>query len=316
MRRATRRMAAPADGPLLAGIMGHNLCLDIFGGPSPEEAAAGLTAHGEASVAPYAIEANGSVVIARADLPHAGLSVERRLELRRSTVEITETVDEPDGVRSADRLDPARHARTAVSQERRDRVPRIGNPFESVRRRVRTSGLSRSRRRLRLATCTASDGGGTVDLRRFTDAPASSAYTAHLMDQSRAEAFFVGLRSGSPARVRLRQWRRADFPWMGIWEENRSRPASPWNGREITRGMEFGVSPFPETRRADDRARAPVRHTDVSLDPGAQPGDRRVPNRGVAGHAGTRCASVEPPRVFCGAKRLATSGCLRYGAPP
>ena len=37
---------------------------------------------------------------------------------------------------------------------------------------------------------------------------------------------------------------------MGIWEENRSRPASPWNGREITRGMEFGVSPFPETRRA------------------------------------------------------------------
>ena len=36
---------------------------------------------------------------------------------------------------------------------------------------------------------------------------------------------------------------------MGIWEENRSRPASPWNGREITRGMEFGVSPFPETRR-------------------------------------------------------------------
>ncbi len=40
-----------ADGRLLAGIMGHNLCLDIFGGPSDAEAAAGLTAHGEASVA-------------------------------------------------------------------------------------------------------------------------------------------------------------------------------------------------------------------------------------------------------------------------
>ena len=36
---------------------------------------------------------------------------------------------------------------------------------------------------------------------------------------------------------------------MGIWEENRSRQQSPWNGREVTRGMEFGVSPFPETRR-------------------------------------------------------------------
>ena len=44
-------------------------------------------------------------------------------------------------------------------------------------------------------------------------------------------------------------WRRADFPWMGIWEENQPRPAAPWNGGAVTRGMEFGVSPFPETRR-------------------------------------------------------------------
>ena len=44
-------------------------------------------------------------------------------------------------------------------------------------------------------------------------------------------------------------WTQADFPWMGIWEENRSRQQPPWNGREVTRGMEFGVSPFPESRR-------------------------------------------------------------------
>ena len=36
---------------------------------------------------------------------------------------------------------------------------------------------------------------------------------------------------------------------MGIWDENRSRSQSPWNSSEVTRGMEFGVSPFPETRR-------------------------------------------------------------------
>ncbi len=36
---------------------------------------------------------------------------------------------------------------------------------------------------------------------------------------------------------------------MGIWEENRSRQHPPWNGQTITRGMEFGVSPFPESRR-------------------------------------------------------------------
>ena len=45
-------------------------------------------------------------------------------------------------------------------------------------------------------------------------------------------------------------WRRADFPWLGIWEENQSRTHAPWNGRAVTRGLEFGVSPMPESRRA------------------------------------------------------------------
>src|SRR5918993_4533406 len=44
-----------ADASLLAGIMGHNLCLDIFGGPSASEAAAGFPVHGEASTARFTI---------------------------------------------------------------------------------------------------------------------------------------------------------------------------------------------------------------------------------------------------------------------
>src|SRR5688572_4854391 len=39
-----------AEAKLLAGIMGRNLCLDLFGGPSAEGAAAGMTVHGESSV--------------------------------------------------------------------------------------------------------------------------------------------------------------------------------------------------------------------------------------------------------------------------
>ncbi len=39
--------------------MGHNLCLDIFGGPSAEEFAAGLQPHGEASIVPYELVASG-----------------------------------------------------------------------------------------------------------------------------------------------------------------------------------------------------------------------------------------------------------------
>ena len=40
-------------------------------------------------------------------------------------------------------------------------------------------------------------------------------------------------------------FRRQDFPWMTIWEENRSRQSTPWNGRTQARGMEFGTTPFP-----------------------------------------------------------------------
>src|SRR5215831_2922863 len=44
---------AAIDAKLLAGIMGHNVCLDIFGGPSNEEVAAGITPHGEGALVPY-----------------------------------------------------------------------------------------------------------------------------------------------------------------------------------------------------------------------------------------------------------------------
>src|SRR5215212_1222834 len=69
------------DAILLAGIMGHNLCLDIFGGPSDAEAAAGLTPHGEASVVPYELTVAGTIMTTAADLPSAGLRVAREIAL-------------------------------------------------------------------------------------------------------------------------------------------------------------------------------------------------------------------------------------------
>src|SRR4051812_24200232 len=53
---------AGVESKLLAGIMGHNLCLDIFGGPSDEEYAAGLQPHGEASVATYELDRTASEI--------------------------------------------------------------------------------------------------------------------------------------------------------------------------------------------------------------------------------------------------------------
>jgi hypothetical protein len=79
------------------------------------------------------------------------------------------------------------------------------------------------------------------------EAPASG-YTAHLGDPEREEAYFFAYSPQYELAFGY-VWKHSDFPWMGIWEENCSRQQSPWNGRCITRGMEFGVSPFPESRR-------------------------------------------------------------------
>jgi hypothetical protein len=91
--------------------------------------------------------------------------------------------------------------------------------------------------------------GGTEDLRRFTAANISSGYTAHLMDPTREHAFFVAF-SPRPHLAVAYIWKQRDFLWLGIWEENHSRRHLPWNGESLTLGMEFGVSPFPESRRA------------------------------------------------------------------
>jgi len=90
--------------------------------------------------------------------------------------------------------------------------------------------------------------GNQANLRRMNSVAPASTYTAHLADPEREDAYFVAF---SP-HFRLAFgciWKRSDFPWLGIWEENCSRPGLPWDGRTITRGMEFGVSPIPESRK-------------------------------------------------------------------
>jgi hypothetical protein len=239
---------AGADARLLAGIMGHNLCVDIFGGPSDEEASAGLTTHGDASVARYEIAVTGAALSMRARLPLADLRIERRVTLHRRAMNILESVE---NLTACDRpIGWTQHVT-------------LGPPFlENGLTEFRTSAT----RSKVIEHSFGNDDylvagaefdwphapridGGIADLRRFTGAPASSAYTAHLMDRAATCAFFAGF---SPA-ARLAfgyVWNRADFPWLGIWEENRSRRGLPWNGATLACGMEFGVSPMPESRCA------------------------------------------------------------------
>jgi hypothetical protein len=203
--------------------------------------------HGEASVARYEVEQSSQALVQRALLPLANLRVERRIHLSSRSIRIRESLENLSGV---DRpvawtqhvtLGPP-FLEKGVTEFRASatRSKVFERPFGSADYLEPAAEFTWP-----VAPC---PGGGTADLRRSSPAVASSAYTAHLMDPAEDTAFFVAF---SPA-VRLMfgyVWRRADFPWLGIWEENASRPQPPWTGVTLARGMEFGVSPFPETRR-------------------------------------------------------------------
>lgn len=238
---------AGSEARLLAGILGHNLCLDIFGGPSAEEEAAGIHPHGEASIATYDIDAGESRLTMGATLEEAGLRVQRHIDLDGRAVRIQESVE---NLTATDR--PVAWTQHVT----------LGPPF--LERGTTQFRASATRSKV-FETAFGGDDyltpaaefawpqaprhdGDTADLSIFTSAPVSGGYTTHLMDPDAPHAWFVAF---APA-LRLAfgyVWQRTDFPWMGIWEENHSRAAPPWNSRTLTRGMEFGVSPFPETRR-------------------------------------------------------------------
>jgi len=91
--------------------------------------------------------------------------------------------------------------------------------------------------------------GGITDLDTFPAFERSTGVTAHAVDDDRDQAYFLTWEPTSRLAFGY-VWKRADFPWISLWEENRARTNPPWNGQTITRGVEFGASPFAEGRRA------------------------------------------------------------------
>jgi hypothetical protein len=236
------------EAKLLAGIMGHNVCLDLFGVPSAEELEAGLGVHGEGPVAAYEIGEGDGRLRLEARLPMAQVRFTRTIELQGARVNIGESVeslapvDRPIGWTQHVTLGPpflecgvtqlrmpATRSKVFEGEFGADAYLAPGGEFDWPNAPRRE--------------------GGSEDLSVFHASPVSSGFTAHLMDLAREEACFTAFHPGLKLKFGY-TWRRADFPWLGRWEENRSRRHAPWNGKAIACGLEFGVSPFPETRRA------------------------------------------------------------------
>src|SRR5579859_6907527 len=167
-----------ADASLLAGIMGHNLCLDVFGGPSAEEEAAGFPVHGEAGVARFAIEARGDRLHMDARLPNALLRVSREIVLAGDEVRVRERVenlastDRPVGWTEHVTIGPPFLVKGStefhIPAVRSIVYPGAFGPADYLEAGAEFRWPDAPRA-----------GGGRVDMRRYSAAGASSAYTAH-----------------------------------------------------------------------------------------------------------------------------------------
>ena len=224
------------DAQLLAGIMGHSLCLDLFGPPSADEEAAGVRTHGEAGIVPWEFESCPAGLVARCIMPQSQLACERVITLADKTMRIRETVenlsvhDRPIAWTQHVTLGPPflERGRTffranaskwcAIGSDGQQQTGFAGDPADACLREILNNSSS------------------------------SGGYRAFLMDERQADSYFV---AWSPAleTALTYSWKRIDFPWLGIWDENHFRQYAPWGGRVLARGLEFGVSPFPVPRR-------------------------------------------------------------------
>lgn len=237
---------------LLASVSGHLLCLARFGDPSAAEARQGGDTHGEAPVARWRLLGRETTpqharLRIGCELPMAGMQVERAFTVRPES-HLVEIVTE---VRSVvDRDQPytmSEHGSVGapflekgvtifdLSADEGRTFPRVFGPQQRLK--VDTPFVWPDGPGVR---------GETVDLRRIDRAcRRNSDFTTQHMDPARADAWASAVNPRLGVMLAY-HWRRADFPWVGNWEENLCRTAAPWNGRTLARGIELANTPFPQ----------------------------------------------------------------------
>jgi hypothetical protein len=246
-----RKYGPPPDGRLLSGIAGHSLSFDHFGPPSLEETAAGLTTHGEAPALMWNLQKQTQSP--RPQLQY-GLTLPAGIAFRRNLI--------------VDPVNPVIYCEEeAVNLGSYDRPiswnqhVTFGPPFleaettwfdmPATRAKVCPASYS-SRFSLRPdAEFTwpnpPTKTGKRVNLRTMPAHPFGH-YTAQLLSPELAIGFIAACNPRLKLLV-VYVFRRADFPWVGNWEERYNRTPAPWRGRTFCRGLEFSTTPFAIPRR-------------------------------------------------------------------
>ncbi len=242
------------EGKLLSGIAGHSICLDRFGPPSEEEAAEGLSFHGEAPGAEWKKRfvrvSSGHVSLGLSvRLPAANLRFRREIRLHEgeSVAYYTETTS---NLAQADRafnwqqhvtlgppfLDPQAcgivlpATRGITYPDDYDEGKSLLEPGKEFRWPLAP---------LR--------GGGSVDLRNVLNSPGLGFVVGLLLD-ARKETGFIASVNKKRRLIFGHCFPRKQCPWVAIWEENRAVAAPPWKRRVQARGLEFGSTALPLPR--------------------------------------------------------------------
>ncbi|MGB9145985.1 MAG: hypothetical protein WCC14_09200 [Acidobacteriaceae bacterium] len=250
-------------GAFLAGYTGHALCLDLFGMPDKDEAARGVALHGEASIRRWSYSPAPGGCVGRVDLPVAQLGFERAISLAEGAplLFVTETVTNHGN--AARDIHWVQHLSLGPPLL----APGTSRIFASLDR-AKTWPLGYDGRELLRNDAefiwpnAPSVTGEAVDLRIPFQRLRTGFIAAARVDPAHELGWIVAANPGLGLAL-FCCFRREDFPWVAIWEENRARRGSPWNKTTQARGMEFGTTPMPIGREAI-RKLGPLFDTPVS----------------------------------------------------
>lgn len=223
----------PPVGNLKPWAMGHFLCLDRWGPPSDAEGANGMPYHGEATHVEWSPSIVSetppppTVAVLAADLPLAGIKVERRIEIstRHPIFKVSESIQNRNKlgrvlniVQHPTIAPPFLQASTIVDCNGRrglaqsDRPPAPTHPATLWPRAPRTDG-------------------GEVDISK-SDGDANPSVATYLIEEP-----FGWITAATPSKGLLigYLWRTKDYPWVSHWRDGRE-------GKPTARGLEFGTT--------------------------------------------------------------------------
>ena len=245
-----RAYGPPPAAKYLAAYTGHVLCLDYFGSPSEEETKLGLPLHGEVASSRWSVKRkNATRGSAHLELRSAAksskLSIRRQIEIlgHESVARVTETVTNLD---KRDRFYQwVQHttfgAPLLQAGESTCAVP--GTSSKTWPLGYEGKAALENDREFRWPMAP-SEGGGTHDLSTPFAREGRGFVVTTLLDQG-CPIGYVAVLNWRLGLIAGYCFRRTDFPWVAVWEENRARSGAPWNGKSQARGLEFGTSPMP-----------------------------------------------------------------------